>query len=434
MFKINLSLTPDDRLRAVVFREKALSDRPPLVNKTKLETGPKSSESRPGWGSLTPRDTGLTRYGRMRLQQALGWLDKNVDSSELLFITLTVPGDTFSIFEAIAANSSRLIHDFKAWINKRLPSKLDAYVWEYQKRGALHLHYVVHCPDQSIAEGLKENVKDQWIRQLDRLSEATGIDLYERRDGNSWRYQKDVVRTAVETVKKSVSRYMSKYMSKSARNSPQGRPFPHPARYYGVSRPLLAAVESATARLSLYCAPHLAKAQAILEDVRHWLESLCPNRFIESSPFPQVIALCGSIEPFNYSTISDKISRVQSIKELKLMTNDNFNESANSKEQAIQQFNIESFAVAKQIVDVVNKVPWLRKAFALNCAQTSIETLQRTQRGYGSTSADYAGMFNCFVFCVIGFGVAYDGPDTRIQAAVEAAQAQLVAYRNLFSC
>lgn len=369
----------------------------------------------------------------MRLQQALGWLDKNVESSELLFITLTIPGDTFSIFEAIAANSSRLIHDFKAWVNKRLPSKLDAYVWEYQRRGALHLHYVVHCPDQSIAGELKENVKAQWIRQLDRLSEATGIDLYERRNGDSWRHQKDIVRTSVETVKKSVSRYMSKYMSKSARTSSEGRRFPHPARYYGVSRPLLAAVESATSRISLYCAPHLAKAQAVLEDVRHWLESLCPNRFVESSPFPQVIALCGSIESFNYSTISDKISRVQSIKELKLMTNDNFNESANSKERAIQQFNIESFAVAKEIVAVVDKVEWLRKSFALNCAQSSIETFHRTRRGYGSTSADYAGLFNCFVFCVVGFSAAYDGPDTRIQSAVQAAQAQLVAYRTLLS-
>lgn len=213
------------------------------------QTGSLSIEGRPGWGGLG-RFHRFSNYARRQLLRAGGALERTAPHEECLFFTLTLPGSTVESMEAIARYSSRLVHGFKAWIAKRLPSKLDMYCWEWQKRGALHLHYVVHCPDRAVGESLRAGCKAEWIRLLDAVGKDVRIDMYAKSAAYTHAENKSVTRTDAQWCKKSVAAYLSKYVSKRETKGFAGasKMFA-PARWYGISRPLLARLRELTLTL-----------------------------------------------------------------------------------------------------------------------------------------------------------------------------------------
>jgi hypothetical protein len=89
-------------------------------------------------------------------------------------------------------------------------------VWEYQKRGALHLHVAVRLQDGVECQRLKNTWKRRWIALIDKIGERSGTDMFQKCDGTTWQDRRWVVRTDAQTVEKSVSRYLSKYCSKTS--------------------------------------------------------------------------------------------------------------------------------------------------------------------------------------------------------------------------
>jgi hypothetical protein len=89
-------------------------------------------------------------------------------------------------------------------------------VWEWQKRGALHLHAVVLCPSSKVAQQLKTRWKDRWIKILDAIAKRSQVDMYARSVGGSWSSSKWRTRVDAQTVEKSVGNYLSKYLSKGS--------------------------------------------------------------------------------------------------------------------------------------------------------------------------------------------------------------------------
>ena len=128
------------------------------------------------------------------------------------------------------------------------------YTWEWQKRGALHLHYVVHCPDEQVGQYIQTHLKEQWIRILDAISKESGIDMYRKNNGFSWALNKEVVKVDCQRCEKSIAAYLSKYISKATDN---GKRMPKnafcPSRWYGVSRPLLQLLREQTTKVTLSC-------------------------------------------------------------------------------------------------------------------------------------------------------------------------------------
>jgi hypothetical protein len=154
--------------------------------------------------------------------------------------------------EGLARWSSYSVQRLKAWLGHYISNNLSIYTWEWQKRGALHLHYVVHCQDRERGEWIIRNLKQQWMRILDAIGEASGIDLYRKHNGFSWASNKEMVRTDAQWCEKSVAAYLSKYVSKAAKNNhSMAEGCLCPARWYGVSRPLLALLRSMTTVISL---------------------------------------------------------------------------------------------------------------------------------------------------------------------------------------
>lgn len=198
-----------------------------------------------GHGELAIRTTKFGNEAKRSIQRCARALDGIVETpQDILFLTGTLPGSGQEQFLAMAQWSSWIVHSLKNWIGNYCPGKLDFYCWELQKRGALHLHYAVHCPDEEDSQYILDNFKKQWIRLLDTVSEKTGVDLYMNAvRGFSHRPNKEVVQAKAERVLKGVGNYLGKYLSKSTQGESRTGVF-SPCRWWGVSRPLRALEKS----------------------------------------------------------------------------------------------------------------------------------------------------------------------------------------------
>lgn len=187
-----------------------------------------------GFG-LLPLKKKFTYRGRRTLVRAGAVVDQDYSPGQICFLTGTLPGSTRRAICAFAAWSAYAVHRLKAWVAKRVPHKLDFYVWERQKRGALHLHYAVVVPDEGDRREILNSFKAEWNRILRAISRKSGVDLYRSVSGKGWSDR--ATQAYAEPVRKSLSRYLSKYTSKDS-----GKGFSHypgPARWWGVSRELL---------------------------------------------------------------------------------------------------------------------------------------------------------------------------------------------------
>ena len=210
---------------------------------SKLETPQEKADvlQKPGWGIL-PKARRFSRYAKRVLMRAGGVFRRDgLSPKNCLFLTGTIPGSTEAAFETVARYSAFLVHGLKAWINKHIPSKFDFYVWEHQKRGALHLHYCVYTPDAVARKFVCENFPKQWINLLKRVSVKAGEDIFDTGRGYSWLPREAEKHQYAQTVEKDVSAYLAKYCSKNAgaKRDGESTKFYSPSRWYGVSRPLL---------------------------------------------------------------------------------------------------------------------------------------------------------------------------------------------------
>ena len=249
MYQIAIARYPNREFRAVLTRQRNPRTTPIGVSGTeeslpsteapsasldissKSETGAKRPDRAPSRFGLNAKRT-LLRVG--------GTLEEHdSDPSHGVFLTGTLPGSTPESMNAIARGSSWVVHRLKAWVAKRVQSKLDFYVWERQKRGALHLHYFVYCRDGEARKSLLEGFKEEWIRLLSALGKEYGCNMWKRGFGDRRVHPKEVTQAYAQQVHKGVGRYLSKYCSKEAGkpNSISGKY--RPTSWWGCSRPLL---------------------------------------------------------------------------------------------------------------------------------------------------------------------------------------------------
>lgn len=231
-----------------------------------------TSRLRPGFG-LLPSPRPFSTYGRRQLLRAGGALEEVVDYKDCLFLTMTVPGSTRDAFKAIAAWSSWIVDRFKSWLSKRLTAAYSMYVWEWQKRGALHLHYVIHCSEKAIGNAIINQLQTQWSRMLDSVCQMSGIDVWRKNERFTHANDKSKLQVRGEWVKKSVAAYLAKYTAKGGdpRKSTRANLFP-PARWYGVSRPLNAELKARTVEKRYSYMPD-SRAFASYEDCLSVLQS-----------------------------------------------------------------------------------------------------------------------------------------------------------------
>lgn len=195
------------------------------------------SKNKGGWGHPAK----LTTFGkkaRHTLLQAGAVVDA-IAGKNIYEVTCTIPGSTPEAFEAVANWSGWIINRLIQPFRDRGKDALWFYVWELQKRGALHLHFAIAAFTLAEAKLLAEGLEYQWWELLLELSEKAGVDVFARSERRSWRDKPAVWQSHVSAVRKSVAAYFSKYLGKAVSRSQgqkqRGGKVYCPARWWGCS-------------------------------------------------------------------------------------------------------------------------------------------------------------------------------------------------------
>lgn len=169
----------------------------------------------------------------------MGGAYDTVDSTpeNYIFLTGTIPGGTHDAFMAVAIQSSYITHSIAKWLKRTCPSPYWFYVWELQKRGALHIHYCIHAPDTHVADKILSGWRTKWESVLEAVGAKTGADMWLRKDGTYHKEGHDVLQAYAQRVRKSVAAYLSGYCggTKDKHSTDSSSPY-YPGRWWGCSR------------------------------------------------------------------------------------------------------------------------------------------------------------------------------------------------------
>lgn len=192
-----------------------------------------------GFGVLSNRHP-ISKEARSMVREAGAIVDQS-PKENTVFLTGTLPGDTPEAKVQLGAWSGWVVEKIQGWLRYHLPGMAYFGVWEYQGRGALHIHLCVRTNSQEDARWLIDHWKGRWIAILTKLCVRANCDLFARSASETWLGNPSITRTDAQVVKKSVSRYLSKYLSKGSLKRKAGHYSP-PSAWSFVSAELRRAV------------------------------------------------------------------------------------------------------------------------------------------------------------------------------------------------
>lgn len=175
------------------------------------------------WGKKQTKKT-FTRNARKKILCAGAVVDKECAKESTYEVTTTIPGSGMDVFDCVARWSGWIINR-QAQIIRRYEKKgwniYWFFVWEHQKRGALHQHWCIGVDGHpNIAREIAKKIRDKWFELLIELSEKESIDLFKRKGIlGTWRNKPQQWQSHILEVKKSVAAYFSKYCSKNYETS-----------------------------------------------------------------------------------------------------------------------------------------------------------------------------------------------------------------------
>lgn len=159
----------------------------------------------------------FTKVSGQRLREAGAAMDIlcEGDLSQTYELCLTLPADHEDAFAALARNtyyaSNRIFKHLRdvygeecAWF----------YVWEYQRRGALHMHIAIRYPDRTKLPEICEGIFDIWKRILISIGERENTCMFTAKSGKAcvvsqkWQHH-------YAQIRKAVGAYFSKYAGKT---------------------------------------------------------------------------------------------------------------------------------------------------------------------------------------------------------------------------
>lgn len=208
----------------------------------------------------------------------LGALFAPAVEQRTLLLTGTLPGSTRAARRVFAENSSRMVKllqdSIRSWCRIRAVTDWKyLWVWELQKRGALHWHCVLELPTSELASEFADYWHQCWVTNLQNIG-VNNPEIFDRKGGGSWIDEPDVWQTDAQITEKDTGRYVSKYLSKDM-HSKSDVPLeycPH-GRWWGCSRALRDELVDFIAKHSYYLPIEVAPGED-MEMVGEVLKSL----------------------------------------------------------------------------------------------------------------------------------------------------------------
>jgi hypothetical protein len=151
-------------------------------------------------------------------------------------ICLTLPANHESAFAAIAKNTYFATHRIFSYIKKLYGGEVSwFYVWEYQKRGALHLHIAVHHKAAMLLPTICSNIKHAWFRVLQDIGKMSDCCMFTDKSMKKC-VMPDRWQMHSAQIRKSVGSYFSKYAGKEeSKQSHYCQKYPI-SRFWGSSK------------------------------------------------------------------------------------------------------------------------------------------------------------------------------------------------------
>jgi hypothetical protein len=204
-------------------------------------------------------------------------IDKACGAKNSTMLTLTLPGGTEEAIKALADWSGYIVNRMIQVVRRVEDPDAPIYwffVWEHQKRGALHMHMCLGWrTDQEKREQLARKLKDKFYDVLLGLLARAGVDMFARRGfGGSWRFLPEKWKWDIQQIEKAVAPYFAKYCQKNreynggdegkqiARVQRQGKKLfsvskgdvvYYPSRYWGSSQTVKKAVKFLTREIRI---------------------------------------------------------------------------------------------------------------------------------------------------------------------------------------
>lgn len=213
---------------------------------TNLETGEcfgceyylnKPTDLPAGKGGLGNKER-MSRFSKLSLRATLAAMELEYGVDNILFPTLTLPSVDIAAFEGLARYSAYVANRLSMILDRYFQCEIfgdmsRAFVWEYQERGALHIHLVIacRCMDAISLKDFSTYLRVKWFEILEDLSGLYHCNCFLNSKGKEWSMQElclpyiDVLGrenkaiceafVKIEFVRVSVVAYLMGYLSKS---------------------------------------------------------------------------------------------------------------------------------------------------------------------------------------------------------------------------
>lgn len=209
-----------------------------------------------GWG-YDPKVTRFGSYARHTVLEAGAIASRGAGHTERgVEVTLTIPGGTRSSFRAVSQWSGWAVNRLLQVIRRKSSGVEWFYVWELQKRGALHLHMALSGAGNEELLQLGRKIRKCWYRVLEEIGRKSGTNPFARGNGYGKNTYREFLKgNRVAEVRKSLAAYFAKYVSKRAsKDSGQVEAkFYPPSRWWGISRSLLSKVKKERLNVRFTC-------------------------------------------------------------------------------------------------------------------------------------------------------------------------------------
>lgn len=172
-----------------------------------------------GYGSVQS----LKRFSasaKQRILEAGSVVDKHTKRESQREVTVTIPGSGWDVYDIVSRYSGYIVNRMTQIVRRLEAEGYKLYwffVWEHQKRGALHQHWCIASDEPpEFVQNVGRLLVAKWYQLLEELSVKTGIDLFKKKGSfGTWRYSPKKWQCRVNPIRKSVAAYFSKYCSKN---------------------------------------------------------------------------------------------------------------------------------------------------------------------------------------------------------------------------